>query len=654
MSPNTTDSRWFDFRLDVAAAVIGLILGLLMVPLRFLASQVYIETIPIVLALACLLYLISVRVSNTADFPTLTPTLTRLLPSVAFLGMAAMVVVAVHQSRSLLFHYLAVWTGMVVLAQVVFADERDYHVSLLLAQVLVFGLVVRLAGAFTAPGYVGIDIWTHAGNWSPAIKEANSLAPINTKKYYASPLYHLLVAVGSQLLGVTIRQSLILTVGIPIALSTILVYATANVLVEQRWAVFAAAIYTLSGNVIEWGIHLIPTGLGLVFYIAIIYALTRIMSTSYNIRDFLLVVVFSVAVILTHQISSFIMLIFVGAGLVAKVLLSTGLLRPVRTAGLGEQVRDTTNLTGLLVFDLGLITFMWSLTPYRGSSFLETMLSFFANTLQESAGFLNLAGGSGGSANSAAITAGPTVMEKFIGYLDAMGLLLLLLITIAGSLYVLHRRRTSQVTVASIIAIVVMLVFIFGFPLFGIRTFVPGRWLAFVTVPMAIVGAIGVAYLASESPKGVAVALLLVFTLVYPPVTMLSSQGTLDDPAFDGVQTRYSYTENELDAVRTIANTTNTSQESSAPNDRLTTDHPYGTVFERAWEVNAEPVVIDNGSTTNETVVYREYAQSGAEYYQNGQGKPFQPKVQQEDLCRGYSVVYDNGDVAVCERSVSS
>ena len=653
MRQNSQSSRWFDFRLDVAAAIIGLVLALLMVPLRFFASQVYIETLPIVLALACVLYLVSVRLSNSADLPTLSPELTRVLPAISFLGMAALVVVAVHQARSNLFYYIAIWTGATILLQVLFADERDYHVGLLLTEIIAFGAIVRLAGAFTSPGFVGIDIWTHAGKWAPGIKETQSLAPLANKKYYASPLFHLLVASGSQLLDVSIRHALILTVGVAMPLTTLLVYATADVLVEPRWAVFAAAAYSMSGNVIEWGIHLIPTGLGLVFYVAILYALTRIMATTYRWRDFLLVVLFSIAVILTHQISAFIMLVFVGAALVSKVLLSTGLLRPVRMTGLGQDVRETTNLTGLLVFDLGLITFMWSLTPYQGSSFLETIFSYFTETLRTTAGFLNLAGQSSSTSGAgAAAAAGPSFLEELTRYIDAAGLLLLLLVTIAGSLYVLHRERTSQVTITSIIAIVVMLVFIFGFPLFGIRTFVPGRWIAFLTVPMAIVGAVGIGHLANKSPRAIVISLLLIFAVAYPVVTLTSSQGTLDSPAFDSVQTRYSYTESELAAVGTLANTTNTTE---TPNGQLATDHPYGTVFERAWDVNVEAATVINGTySPNGTFVYRDYAESGAQYYNNGDNIPYQPSVSQRTLCQARGINYDNGEVAVCEQALGT
>jgi hypothetical protein len=651
MTPNTDRSRWFDFRLDVAAAIVGLLVALAMVPLRFLADQVYIETIPIVLALACVLYLLSVRIDGGTEFPTLSPGLTRLLPSVVFLGMAALVVIAVHQSRSSLFYYVAVWTGIAILIQVLFADERDYHVGLLLTQVVIFGAVVRLTGAFTAPGYVGIDVWTHVGSWTPAIAEAHSLAPIAAEKYYASPLFHLLVAVASDMLDVSIRHALLLTVGVAMPLTTILVYGTADVLVETRWAVFAAAAYAMSGNVIEWGIHLIPTSLGLVFYIAILWALTRIMATAYRRRDFFLVAFFSVAVILTHQISSFIMLVFVGGGLVAKALLSTGLLRPVRPTGLGEHVRETTNLGGLVVFDLGLITFMWSLTPYKGSTFLETVFSYFVEALRTSAGFLNLASrGSQGGGESAALP-DPTLLEELVRYVDAAGLLLLLLGAVAGSLYVLHRERTSQATVTKIVAVVVMLLFVFGFPLFGIRTFVPGRWLAFLTVPLVVIGAIGIGYLARESPRTVATAVLLLFAVAYPAATLISSQGTLDSPAFDGVQTRYSYTESELAAIGTLADTTDTAE---VPGEQIATDHPYGTAFERGWNVSAEVAVIDAGTSPNGTIAYREYATTGGQYYVNGAGIPYQPTVTQAEVCQGYGINYDSGDVAVCEEGIGN
>jgi len=630
------------FRLDLAGALLVVVVGITLLPLQLVASQVYIRTLPFVLAIGGGLYLLAARTGRVRDLPRLPRSWAHALPSVTMLGVAVMIVSASLSGRTLLFYYVAGWMMFCVLLQIFFVADRELHAGVLLAQIVLVGLVFRLAAIYTTPGYVGIDVWTHVPKWADAILAANSLEPISAEKYYAAPLFHLLVVVGSQLLEVSIRESLFLTVGLAMPFTVAFVYATTELFVDARWALFATAVFTFSADVVEWGIHLIPTSLGLVFFLGVVYSLTRILYLEYSARDYVLVVLFSLAVILTHQISTFIMLVFVGAGLVSRVLFSSGLLTPRSPRGAIAGNRDTINLAGLLTFDLGFITFIWSLTPYRGANFLETMLSWFLTALTSSAAFLNLAGGSAGGGDDGG-AATRSLIEQITAYLDAGGLLLALFLAVLGGLYVLRRENTSHAAVTISTASIVMLVFVFGFPLFGIRMFVPGRWIAFLTALLAIVGAIGLGYLSSDAPVRVAVAVLLLFSLAYPLVVVPSGEATQDAPVFDGTQLRYGYTERELAAVDTV-------DEITAPEEgeRLYTDHPYYTVFDRAREHPTGVGHLDNGTVTNRTFLYREYQFSGAAYFEDRRGRPFQTAIRGETACAGRDVTYDNGDVRLC------
>lgn len=631
-----------DDRLDVLAAVAGLVLAVALLPLQLLASQVYLRTLPLVLGLASGLYLFVQRSESRrrlATRPHLSHWVAQLLPSLVLLGLAAMVLIAGFSGRTLLYYYVAGWTGVLVLVQIAFVTDEDFHTGALLGQVVLLALVFRLTAVYTTPGYIGIDVWTHVPNWVVAIRDAGSLRPIATEKYYASPLFHLLVVAGSQLLGVSIRQATFLTVGLAMPFTVLFVYATARLFVERRWATFAAAVFSMSGDVVEWGIHLIPTSLGLAFFLAIVYLLTRVLHLDSGPREFLLVVLFSVAIILTHQISTFIMLVFVASALVARLLFTLGLLDPRSPGSPLGGARETVDLAGLLAFDLGLITFIWSLTPYKGSNFLETMFKWFASALQSSAGFLDLAdGGAGGSAASLAT---PTLLEKLPLYLDAIDLLLPLFVAILGSLYVLRSANSSHATATLVVAVGVVLVFVFGFPLFGIRMFVPGRWIAFLVAMLAVVGAIGLAYVSRQAPTRVAVAVLLVFSLAFPPVALTTGEATMDDPVIDSVQTRYGYTEQELAAAETVTEIT--------PQDgRLYTDHPYYTVLKRTHEYPARVSHLRDGEVRNRRFLYREYQQSGAAYFELRGELPAQRSVDRRAACGGRDVLYDNGDVELC------
>ncbi|EJN57198.1 glycosyltransferase family protein [Halogranum rubrum] len=648
-TPNSLVGMLKSGRLDIIGAVLGLVGALLMLPLQLLASQVYIQTLPLVLGVASLLYLLASRTQSESTIATLSPQAARLLPSVSVVCMAALVGLATFQgSRTLLYYDIAAMTGMLLVAQVFFTDDSEFSPALILTQVVLLGLVVRLTALMTSPGYIGIDVWTHMSNWTAAIYESQSLQPIADRKYFASPLFHLLVAGAALLFDIGVREALFLSLGVAMPISVLFVYATTRLLVGVRWAVFAATAYAMVGHVVEWGIHLIPTSLGLIFFLAILYSLTRVLHLDYKLRDFVLVVFFSIAVILTHQISAFIMLVFTGAGLLAQFVLSFGLFNPRLSNVLDFSPQDTVNLTGLLAFDLGLITFMWSLTPYQGGTFLATIFSYLENTVREGAGFLALANpqSSGDATASEAVQQVPTLMDTVVKYLDVSGFLLLLLLTIVGSMYVLRRENASHATFTGVVATIAMLVFVFGFPLFGIRTFVPGRWFAFLAAPMAVIAALGVAFLVKNLTPRTAVVMLLLFTVAFPTMTALASHGTLDSPPFADTQTRYSYTDGELAAASTIADI--------SPDDDqqpLHTDHPYQTIFDRREQQPVKAMTVANGtaSTANETIVYRTYQRDGAAYVRDSAGFAYQPSLSERQVCSGArDVTYSNGEVTLC------
>lgn len=617
----------------------GLVMAILLLPLQLVVTQVYVRSIPIVLGLASAVYLLAVRTERGAELSTMSGTFSRLTPSLVFLGLAAMNLVAVLQGeRSLLFYHLAISVAAVVFLQILFASDDDFSPSLVLLQVLLLAIVVRFAALYTNPGFIGIDIWTHVAHWGTDIRQANSLAPVANRKYYASPLFHLLVVAGADFLGTTLRTSLYLTLGAAMALSSLLVYATTRLLAPARWATLAAAIFAITGYSIEWGIHLIPTSLGLLFFLGLVYSMSRVLYTDYRHRDFVLVVLFSVLIIFTHQVSAFIMLVFVGAGLAAQFLLAFDLFSSRVPEGYTQvRGRDAVNLTGLLTFDLGLITFTWSLTPYQGDTFLTTLISYLRSSLTD-AGF-----GSDVSSASAG-GGGEALIQTILTWVDASVLLILLFASIGGSLFVLRRRRLSHATLTAVVAIVVMLMFIFGLPLFGIETFLPGRWYAFVSVPMAVIGALGIGYFARELDPSLAVLVLFLFAVSFPAVSVLSSDATLDSRPFDSLRTRYSYTEEELAAVNTIGRSTTFSEDQ-----QIYTDHPYTTVFERTEAYPTSPLVVQNGTIqSQEQAVYRQYQSTGGPFVSNGNGGALRPALSRQNVCGGKDFVYTNGQVTYC------
>jgi uncharacterized membrane protein len=639
---------WLDRRrFDVVGAVVGLVLAALLFPLRFLSSQIYIQTLPIVLGVASGLYLLAVRQSRgESGVPRVGPIFARIGPALVFLCLAAMVLVAgLSGERSLHFYDLGGVVGALLFAQVVFLRERDLAPSVILVQVLVFGLVIRFSGLYTAPGFIGIDVWSHV-TYAQAIEQENSLAAISESKYFASPLYHLLAVAAARLLDLSLRNGLYLTLGIAVPSVVLLVYGAATMLVSVRWALFAAVAYVVSDHAIRWGIHLIPTSMGLVFFLGVLFGITRILQRNHQPSDYGLLLFFSAATILTHQISSFIMLVVVGSGVLAQLLLKLDVLSSPTASGHHlREVSKPGNLLGPMVFDLGLITFMWSLTPYQGDTFLETVLNYLYVTLFTSAGFLN--GVTSDSAGGAAAGGGGGQTAQFIAevatYVDTLGFLLLLFTTVLGSFAVLRRTRANHATFTLLISVVVMLFFVLGLPLFNIDNFVPGRWFAFLYAPMALLTAVGLRHLSRNVSPRVVVVCLVVFMVLFPSVMLMSSDGTPDSPVFPSQNERLSYTETELTGVQTIGDIT------AGRNDTLYTDHPYQTVFIRTDTHEAAPIRLRNGRAVLQgPTVYREYQSDGGSFFRIGEGAAIRNPPRANVCPPTTNHVYANGDVRMC------
>ncbi|WP_254529088.1 hypothetical protein [Natrinema gelatinilyticum] len=647
------------FRLDTIAAIGGLLFALALLPLQLFASQIYLNTVPFVLGTACSLYIVSLYQRDDARaLPTFSSKVSMALPSVVFVGLAGLIALTVAQgTRTPLFFGASGIVGTLVIGQILFANDRDLNPGLLLLQVILFAAVFRFTALYVTQGYIGIDIWTHSQLVQSILSEG-SLHAISHDKHYASPFYHLMVATSSALYDIPVRGALYLSLGIVMTLSVLLIYATTNLLVSTRWAVLATALYAMGSHVARWGMHIIPTSLGLVFFLSVMYALIRVMRIEYTTRDFSFLVLMSIAVIFTHQVSTFIMLVLLLAAFIAQFIFVIGPLGLTRLDTSVFRTKKPVNLIGLVVFDAGLTIFVWSITPYgQKDSFLKTVLSYFEQTLTESAGFLSITSSSASSAAETGAESGSTMLDQVVPYVDNLGFLLLLSITFVGCLYVLHRRRAEQSVFTLLIAAAFMLVFVLGLPMFGIDNFIPTRWFAFLFAPMAILGAIGLRALRQNLSPQVIVGSLLLIVLLYPGAMALAASSNADNPVFPKHHERLAYDQSELAAVDAIGDVTGRPSASELqPEQELYTDHPYQTLIGRNGayaRYETKPAIIPTEGTHDYSyTVYRSRQSSPGTYFDAANGTPQIEEISKSQICRPeQATVYTNGDVTLCTPS---
>lgn len=591
------------------------------------AAPVYLLTLPPIVTAGALTFAALVtRSPNDPDLPTVPRSVAMALPTAVLLGAGTLLLYAVRSGgRTVPFYLGAGLLGTAVLLQIVFVDEAHLSPTVLLGQVLALALVVRFAALVTTPGYIGLDTWSHVPTHATGILDAGSLEPLEGNKYYYAPIYHLAVVATALLVDVPPRTGLWLSIGlgVPIA-TTLLVYVGGRSLLPARWATFAAALYAFSDHAILWGIYPVPTSLGLVFTLALLVLLLRIVREGYSPRRIVLFGLFFLALTFTHQVSSVIAATVVGAAVVAQV--GTPLLRT------GSRVR-TVNVVWLFVPFVCVLAVLLTVTPYTGTDlgFAERTLLFLSETYADEFGWLNVAVELRAPESDYGLRppASPTY------FVDALGLLLLAVAATVGTLVTL--RRPTHAWLALGCAAAALAVVAIGTPSVGLRNFLPSRWFAFLYAPLVLLCARGVEWgVRRVDPLPAAVA-LVVLCLLFPGAMALAGPATVESPAFPEERLTYSYSAAELAGMEAIAQHTTT----PIGADVLTVE-----VLTRTGTGPARIAAPEDAD--QEVLLYREsYADRPALFDDVG-ADVYETTTTERRYCEQRSVAYDNGAVRAC------
>ncbi|ELZ96752.1 hypothetical protein C440_03223 [Haloferax mucosum ATCC BAA-1512] len=627
-------SKWLEHRqLDRVAATLAFVFALLTLPLRFVVPHIYTTTLPVTLAVAAGVYLWTTRREGELDypFPTVSQTGGAVLESLVLFGVAGLFSIgAVWGERATAFFYLASVVGALVLVQIVFVSDRALRPGVVLVELLALSTAVRFVGLFSVAGFVGIDVWTHM-EFVETIRSQGTLSVLETK-YIAAPLYHLLVSAVADTAGVSLRNALYVSVGAVAVFASVFVYFGARRFLTSRWALFATALFMLSSQVVRWGLNLKPTSLGLAFFVPAMVVLVRVLQDDFHVHDVLLFCFFAVAITVTNQVAAFILLTVVGVALLTQL---------VATSDRFVPSSQPTNTVGLFAFTGGVITFDWSLTPYGEGTFTSVMLRRLRDTLFGGADRA-LEVSSSKNVASTAGSADTAFVEKIIAYIDVFGFLLLLCLAGVGGLYLLRRQQRSHAGIFHLGTISFMALFVLVLPILGLSLFLPGRWYAFMYVPMVVGGALGVRHAVYHLDPRVTAAALVLLAVAAPGIMLVAGPATPDNPVFDSKQQRYAFTESEVDAVQTIGDVTN---EETPP---IFTDAPYTAVFRRTGAHLAAQMTVPPGeSATDDLVVYRSYQTSGAPLHTDSARLA---SVSRSQVCGpARNKLYSNEDVLLCQ-----
>lgn len=606
-------------RRALPAAIVFLLAASVFVPPFSNAEwPLYARVLPLVFATAVALGLLArgPRKNGTLRLPADSA---RIVASLVFAGGGFLLLLAaVTGGRGVGFYLLSGLLGSALLVHIWLGE--DLHPWLTLACVVVLAAVVRIAALATTPGYIGLDIWSHVPSFATAIMAEGSVEAIAGDKYAVSPLYHLAVVSTALLADVSLRTALVFSVGFGMLLAPLLVYAIARLVLDARWSLFAATLYALADHAILWGIYLVPTSLGLLFFLGLFYALFDVIRRGYTVGNTALLFLFLLAVVFTHQVSSFIAAVLVGSAVLAQLVLTIPRLTPDRP----------TNLFWVFFGCVGLVVGLWTVTPYSGAggSFVDTVLVFLREAHQTTTGIAIEYG-------VPEADYGMRPLGSAFQLVESAGFLLLAVAAGIGAIGV-GRDRLDQPTLTLVFATAVMGAILLVPALIGIRTFLPGRWFAFLFVPLAILGALGTERLGSLDPRWL-LACVLVFALVFPLSMAVSAPATVENPVAED-RPQYAFSGAELTGMETIGeHTTGT----------LYTDYLYAEAFDRTETHPAQSAALSGDGVEGDPYVHREYQATGSPLYGPDHNDLTVQQIDRETACRGH-LSYDNGKVALC------
>jgi hypothetical protein len=393
-----------------------------------------------------------------------------------------------------------------------------------LTLICITGISSRMMAYFGSELYVGVDIYEH-NRIVESIVQLGTLEPLLASKYYYAPIYHLLTASGDIILGVPVKTAGALTALIVVTVVPALIAFT---LIRYFWSVQTALVgaflYTASDHAIRWAVHTIPTSIGLVFFCLLGFGLFRY-DREHSKVFLVLSVGILVALTFTHQVSTFIAVIFVCSYLGSRILYE-GIVR--------ERVLNLSLLTGFV------LTADFIITKYGGptseASFFEIVLSTLVSSLLTA-----------GTETRPEVTLppDPSISGGASAGLDLVhvgGSAILLCLGLVGSLYWLDSKRNPSdlfVGLALGTSVAVMLAFTLGGPIVGMGNLLPMRWFAFIYVPLALLAAIGLKALIQACSSLIGInsrnAVIILVLILLPFIVLMGGNyaGAADNPYFD-------------------------------------------------------------------------------------------------------------------------
>lgn len=220
------------------------------------------------------------------------------------------------------FVLLIVSAGLIV-TQILLYSEKKYE-KIILFQILLIGLILSAGLYFSYPSAVGIDPFFHIELAGSILKTGQipvsfDTTPVGYSSYSNFPIFHILIAETSHLTALDLKTAAWTSVALIEIISLLFVFFLGRTLIHSKAALIATLIGATASWHIQWSYWIIPMTIGLAVMPIFVWLL---LSRNNNSRSLVgLSIILLSVVVMTHGMSSFVLLILVSSFLVSDKFL---------------------------------------------------------------------------------------------------------------------------------------------------------------------------------------------------------------------------------------------------------------------------------------------------------------------------------------------
>jgi hypothetical protein len=405
--------------------------------------------------------------------------------------------------RPLSYFILTCALAGIIAAEILYVKEGD-RVSSILLQIFLLSILIRVGIFYNFPSLMGYDAYLHA-NMARVITNTGFIAPFEiSNKYFYYPLSHIFISI-TQIMGKTdIKDAIFYSIGLANIFITACIYLIGKKLEGPQMGLLAALLINLNNYNIVTGItNITPGSLVLCYLIFIVYT---IFSEKQEVKYTGLILLIGILTILTHQLTTFVVLL-------ALITIYAG--KYLHNHLYKNSVLKTTGSNYILFLLVSMQTY-WTFTYVRGD------ISFFEMILKPLVGILQ----TGTIYSSDELIVGTiTNQDTLETLLLHICYLALPFFAIGGVLAWFSREDIKKINKFSAALVVIILYGLaYGIPLLGMRNLLTSRWFPLISVFLVLVAASYMLKLASlcdlrkaKIPAIFIIVLLFSFVMVETP-----------------------------------------------------------------------------------------------------------------------------------------